>query len=247
MEWKDKIVYYAYKYSGDWTQIAEAIKNNEEICDCVIEDKYITVFDEKYPECLKRLRFPPWILFYEGNLDLLNEECISIVGSREATKYGEGITRLIVRNNLDKVIVSGLAKGIDAIAHDEAIKKGKTIGIIGCGLKNEYPLSNKYLYDILKKEHLIISEYPYFVKAKKHHFPWRNRLIAALGKEIYVTQAKIKSGTMLTVNEAINLSKEIYVAPYPLFVKEGEGCNLLISQGANIILELNKDLKESFI
>ena len=236
MEIKDKIVYYSYKYQGDWNKITLAIKNNEEIKKYDIKEKYITFFDDAYPESLKKLRFPPWILFYEGDISLLKRDCISVVGSRISTYYGEEVTKLIVRKNKDKVIVSGLAKGIDGIAHKEALLVGSTIGVIASGLNYIYPLENKPLYKKMKENHLIISEYPSYVKVKKHHFVFRNRLIAALGECLYVTQAKIKSGTMLTVNEAINLSKDVYVVPYPLFIEEGKGCNLLISQGANIFI-----------
>ena len=239
MDVRKILAQYSYKYEGDWNKICKAIINKESIENINIHEKYITIFDDEYPESLKKLRFPPWVLFYKGDISLLKKECISIVGSRNACNYGEDITRKIVNSNKNKVIVSGLAKGIDAIAHDEAIKCTKTIAVIGCGLNHVYPLENIKLYKIIEKDHLIISEYPCFTKVKKYHFPFRNRIIAALSEKLFVTQARVKSGTMLTVNEALNLSKEVYVVPYPLFLKEGEGCNLLISEGANIILEIN--------
>ncbi len=238
MSIKDKIVYYAYKYEGDWSKISLAIKSNEEVKQIKYKDNFITFFDDLYPIELRKLRFPPWVIFYKGDISLLNRKCISIVGSRNACSYGIDITKKIVLQNKDKVIVSGLAKGIDAIAHEEAIKITKTIAVIGSGLEYTYPLCNKYLYDILGKEHLIISEYPYHTKVKKHHFPWRNRIIACLSETLYVTQARIQSGTMLTVNEAINLSKEIWSVPYPIYEEEGKGCNLIISQGANILIDV---------
>ena len=197
------------------------------------------VFDDDYPIQLKELRFPPWILFYEGNISYLKYSCVSIVGSRTALTYGSEITQMIVKKFAkDYVFVSGLAKGIDAVVHGTAIEVGKTVGVLGCGLDVVYPKCNDYLYKEMRKNHLIITEYPRFVKPEKHFFPWRNRLIAALGKVLIVTQARIKSGTMLTVNEAINLSKEICCVPYPLGEIEGEGCNLLIQQGAQIITSI---------
>ncbi|NLC96626.1 MAG: DNA-processing protein DprA [Erysipelotrichaceae bacterium] len=238
MNIKDKVVYYSYKYNGDYYKVTNAIAKNEEVKKYDIKDNYITIFDNDYPNNFKKLRYPPWVIFYKGNISLLNKSCISIVGSRNACEYGVLVTKKIVENNKNKVVVSGLAKGIDAIAHIEALKYSGTIGIIGSGLSIKYPYCNSFIYDIMEKEQLIISEYPNHVTIKKHHFPFRNRLIASLGECLYVTQAKIKSGTMLTVNEAINLSKDVYVVPYPLFEKEGEGCNLLISQGAYILTEL---------
>ena len=204
MDIKDRIVQYAYMYDGDFNKISNAIINNEIIYKQEIKDNYITYLDNEYPIEFKKLRFPPWVIFYKGDISLLNKKCISIVGSRNACDYGIRVTKDIVRMNNDKVVVSGLAKGIDAIAHVEAIKYSKTIGVIGSGLSIKYPYCNKDIYDIMEKEHLIISEYPYHTKVKRHHFPFRNRLIASLGECLYVSQASIKSGTMLSVNEAIN-------------------------------------------
>ena len=115
MSIKDKIVYYAYKYEGDWSKISLAIKSNEEVKQIKYKDNFITFFDDLYPIELRKLRFPPWVIFYKGDISLLNRKCISIVGSRNACSYGIDITKKIVLQNKDKVIVSGLAKGIDAM------------------------------------------------------------------------------------------------------------------------------------
>lgn len=234
------IANYAYEANGDWSRIANMIKNSTVVKDYEIEEKYITIFDDNYPSQLKELRFPPWILFYEGNLSYLNYPCVSIVGSRVALEYGVDTTRKIVRKLCkDYVFVSGLAKGIDATVHETALSCGKTVGVLGCGLGTIYPKCNTYLYTSMRENHLIVTEYPKHVGPEKQYFPWRNRLIAALGKVTIVTQARIKSGTMLTVNEALNLSKDIYCVPYPLGEIEGEGCNLLIQQGAQIITSID--------
>lgn len=238
MDIRDYLVRCAYKHNGDYNKICKAIINKEKVGNYNIVDKYITFFDEKYPIEFKKLRYPPWVIFYKGDINLINKKCISIVGSRNACNYGIKVTKEIVKVNKDKVIVSGLAKGIDRVAHVEAIKHTKTIGIIGSGFSVKYPYCNRDIYDIMENEHLIISEYPYHTKVQRHHFPFRNRLIASLGECLFVSQATLKSGTMLTVNEAINLSKDVWVAPYPLFMEEGKGCNLLISQGANILSDI---------
>lgn len=233
----------SYKYKGDWDQITKAIGRKEQVGNYDINEKYLTIVDKDYPDELKMLRFPPWVIYYEGNIELLKERKVAIVGSRKIGKYAYHVTKKLCKKLVrDNCLVSGLALGVDGVVHESAIiNGGKTIGVIGSGLGYIYPKENKELYQIMRKEHLIISEYPYFVKVEKHHFPWRNRLIAALGKCLYVTQAQIKSGTMHTVNEALNLSKEVYCVPYSLDDFDGEGCNLLIFQGANIII--NEDLK----
>ncbi|MFV0552783.1 MAG: DNA-processing protein DprA [Anaerorhabdus sp.] len=240
MKLSKQIACYAYETSGDWDKIAEKIKNNDEAKSFNIKENYITIVDELYPNKLRELRFPPWILFYEGDISLLNQKCIGIVGSRKSLDYGIQVTKMIASVLSNKyVLVSGLAKGIDAVVHEVGIGKGKTIGVLGCGLDVEYPKCNHVLYEEMRKNHLLISEYPHFVRPQKWHFPWRNRIIAALSEKCIVTQAKINSGTMLTVNEALNLNKDIYCVPYPINEIEGEGCNLLIQQGAQIIVSVD--------
>jgi len=234
---REQMIKAAIKYEGSYEKIAVAIKRQEEITCSGWKEGVITILDKEYPAVLKQLRYPPFVLFYKGNLSLLDQSAISIIGSRNPESYGVEMTKLIVRNCHRKfVIVSGLAKGIDAIAHHEAmITQRNTIGIIGCGIDRIYPMENQHLFEDLTKNGLIISEYPAFTPPRKHHFPFRNRLIAALGEKCVVTAATLKSGTMLTVNEALTLGKEVLCIPYPIGSKSGEGCNLLISQGAGIL------------
>ncbi len=234
---RDKLCDYAIYYDGSWSKIAKAISLEENVPHFTC-DHFITIEDEEYPDSFRNLRFPPWVIFYHGNIHLLKEKCISIVGSRMASDYGIACTKKIVKELQEEyTIVSGLAKGIDAVAHLSAIKEKKhTIGVIGSGLLTHYPRCNEDLYQSMFQHELIISEYPDKVGVRKEHFPWRNRLIAALGDKLIVSEASCKSGTMLTVNEAICLSKEIYVVPYPL-TDEESGCNLLVSQGANLIYD----------
>jgi DNA processing protein len=234
---RELIIKAAIKYEGSYEKIANAIKNHEHIVsDQGVEDA-ITILDKGYPMALKQLRYPPFVLFYKGNPDLLNQPAISIIGSRHPENYGVEMTKQVIRNCPQKfVIVSGLAKGIDAIAHQEALLTHRdTIGIIGCGIERIYPMENRQLFEEVAKNGLIISEYPGFTPPRKYHFPFRNRLIAALGAKCVVTAATLKSGTMLTVNEALSLGKEVLCIPYPIGSVSGQGCNLLISQGAGIL------------
>jgi DNA processing protein len=234
---REKFIKAAIKYEGSYEKIALSIKNNEKIEGISYQRPAITILDEEYPASLKQLRYPPFVLFYKGNPELLNHCAVSIIGSRMPEAYGIDMTRRIVAHcNKNYVIVSGLAKGIDAIVHKEALSlKRRTIGVIGCGIDRIYPLENEDLYCEMSKFGLILSEYPAFTPPRKHHFPFRNRLIAALGNKCIVTSATLKSGTMLTVNEALSLDKEVICIPYPIGSSSGEGCNLLISQGASIL------------
>lgn len=242
---QDRILYYAIKYNGDYTKIKNALFNNEEYKKIKYQGKYLTICDEKYPECFRQLKYKPWILFYKGDIHLLEEKMIGVVGSRQYSAYGETCTvALLAHLNKNYGIVSGLAKGIDAIAHVNSLKQNrKTIAVIGCGIDYVYPKENKELYKQIEKEGLIISEYPYSTKPFAHRFPWRNRLIAALSSSLIVIEAKKRSGTLITVNEALELGKDIYCFPHPFCSINGEGCNALIQQGSAMIKDI-KDIQD---
>ena len=250
MEVLDKreiLAHYSWKYDGDWSKIAEALRTHEKVKrrrDC---GSYITIYDDAYPKNLRALRYPPWVLFYRGRLDLLKQTGFTVVGSRKLTAYGEWATeRCAELLAAQHVLISGLAKGADGIVHRTAIAmRGTTVGVIGCGLNVRYPRENEYLYRMMESEQLILSEYPDTTGVKKHHFPWRNRILAALGDGVIVTQAALKSGTMGTVSQALELGKEVWCVPYPYNEEGGRGCNLLISQGANILYDedILKDLR----
>lgn len=230
---------YSCMYNGDWTEIASAVSERRTPLPCHIPTGYITVLDKDYPERLKSLRYPPWVLFYQGDLSLLKKKSVTVIGSRNLSGYGRKMTHEIVRRLAGShVIVSGLARGADGEAHRCALEAGgRTIGVIGSGLKTHYPRENEMLYRQMAEKHLILSEYPYDTGVRKEHFPWRNRILAALSGRIIVTQAAPKSGTMLTVNEGLVLDREIWCVPYPYGSEEGGGCNLLIQQGANMLYD----------
>lgn len=230
---REKLIAYAYKYHGDYFKIVKAIEEKEEIEE-VFDKNVITILDDNYPNELKDLRYPPFVLFYKGNLDLLKKEKIGIVGSRVPGDYALEATRLLTIKNRNKVIVSGLAKGIDGKAHEIA---DCSIGILGCGIEYIYPYENLELYNKLIKQGLILSEYPGLTKPLAYHFPFRNRIIAALSDTIYVMQSSERSGTVTTINEALELQKDVKVLPFSVFNEEGNYNNRLINDGALIILE----------
>ena len=233
MDIRKTLAFYSCEYSGSWEMISCALKNHLPVRECRIKDPYITIFDDNYPDAFRKLRYPPWVLFYQGDLSLLAKPAASIVGSRDLTDYGFQTTQSaagILKKRF--VLVSGLARGADAAVHRCALENGRTIGIIGSGLGVSYPPENSFLYAKIREEGLILSEYPHDTGVRRYHFPWRNRLIAALGEFLVVTQASEHSGTMLTVNEALYLSKDIYCFPYPFNDPFGKGCNKLIAEGA---------------
>ncbi len=234
---KDRIIYYAVKYDGNYDKIHKAIMGDESFDKINYLGKYITLVDKEYPSELFSLKKPPYVLFYKGDIRILKSEKIGIIGSRKASDYGIKWTKRLVKTMSTKTIVSGMATGIDTVAHKSAIHfQSKTIAVLGSGINYVYPYINTDLYNYLCKYHLVISEFPYNTKPQRHFFPFRNRIIAALSASLYVMEAGVRSGTLLTVNEALELNKDIYVLPHRIDDESGLGCNLLIQQGASVIM-----------
>lgn len=224
---KKLLVSYSVYYGGEYNKIIKAIKEKISVPEVKVEN-VITIFDDDYPKKLLDLKYPPLVLYYKGNKDLLSQDVIGIVGSRKPCEYALKATRALAKST-DKVVVSGLAKGIDACAH---LNANKTIGILGCGIDYIYPFENYELFKNMERNQLIISEYPFKCKPLAYHFPFRNRIIACLSERIYIMQSKINSGTMTTVNEALELGKEVRVLPYDIFNEDGINNNQLILEGA---------------
>lgn len=203
----------------------------------------------EYPEKLNLLYDKPIVLYMKGNKELLNRFSLAIIGCRESTKYGEQVCKKIsydiAKNKI--VTVSGMAKGIDSIAHKATLKaNGETIAVIGSGLDNIYPSDNIGLAnEIIKNGGLIISEYIIGTKPTKMNFPARNRIISGLSNGVIVIEAKKKSGTMITVDFALEQGKEIFAVPGNILSENSEGTNELIKQGAKLVTNI-KDILEEF-
>lgn len=229
---RDLLISYSFCCDGEYQKILDCVKNKTKV-DLVHVDNAITIFDDIYPKRLLELKYPPFVLYFNGDISLINlDNTIGIVGSRNACQYALNATRDLVNNNKDKIVVSGLAKGIDCQAHKYA---NKTIGVLGCGIDYVYPKCNYELIKNIEKQGLVLSEYPGLTKPLAYHFPFRNRIIAGLSNKIYIMQSSIKSGTMTTINEALELGKEIRVLPYNVYDVNGINNNHLIQEGAMII------------
>lgn len=204
---------------------------------------YITINSIEYPSDLHHYKLcKPYVIFYKGNLNLLKNKSVSIIGSRKCTSYGAEVAK-IIGNEVSKygyTVVSGLAMGIDSIAQRSALKnEGKTIGVLGCGVDVIYPKSNKYLYEeILKNDGLIISEFLPGTKPYKQNFPMRNRIISGISKYLIVVEASDRSGSLITVNSALYLGRDIMTVPGPITNGNSEGCNKLIRDGAMPLTEM---------
>ncbi|MGX6441960.1 DNA-processing protein DprA [Neobacillus sp. K501] len=201
--------------------------------------KAISIFDKDYPEMLKEIYQPPWVLFAKGNVPLLYKKPkLAVVGSRQATQYGKNAIRLIFPHLMEKgvLIVSGLAKGIDTLAHEYAIKnQGNTIAVIAGGFYHIYPKENMNLALEIMKTQLIVSEYPPDTKPLRWHFPARNRIISGLSNGTFIIEAKRKSGSLITANYAVNEGREVFALPGSIFNPFSLGTNDLIQQGAKLV------------
>lgn len=203
---------------------------------------YVTINSEYYPERLKEIDDAPYVLFYKGDVSLLNYNMVAIVGSRKNSTYGEVVTRQIVGElrNMDYGVVSGVAYGIDAIAHKECLSRGiKTIGVLGCGIDIIYPRANKLVYNEIEKSGLLISEFLPNTKPMPYNFPRRNRIITALSRGVIVIEATVKSGSLITVNYALQYGRDVMAVPGPVSNTNSKGCNLLIRDGAKVFVELD--------
>src|SRR5699024_862261 len=209
----------------------------------------ITYFDPYYPNQLKQIPDPPFVIYAKGNLNLLKEtKSLSVIGTRNPTingkyKVNHFVTPLVEK---DWIIVSGMARGIDSFAHQKALElKGLTISVLGSGFNHIYPKENINLFNKIKNYGLVISEYAPNIKPKRHHFPERNRIISGLTKGTIVIESGEKSGTLITVDQALEQGREVYVVLGELIEKQTLGNNKLIQQGAKLILN-NNDIFEDF-
>lgn len=213
------------KIEGIGEKTAEEIVNSKYRMDLEQEIKkieeeninLISIYDEIYPKKLKQLYDKPICLYIKGNKEILNEFSLAIIGCRENSLYGKQVATAVAKGLAKQKIttISGLAKGIDSISQKVTVEeKGKTIAVIGSGLDNIYPYENIDLANnIIKAGGSIISEYPLGTKPQKLNFPARNRIISGIAAGVIVIEAKKKSGTMTTVDFALEQGKTVFAVP----------------------------------
>ena len=249
---EEVIVGLAIKYEGDWNKIYSGMldpqdRDLEQYVEIVkrMKCKYITILSPDYPAYLKYCFKPPFVLFYYGDISLISNigKNIAVVGSRNCTDYGIEATRDIVADIAKEYnIVSGMAVGIDTIAHESAIEAGgKTIAVLGSGIDYVWPPTNLELYKKLKENHLVVSEYPGMTAPRVDTFPFRNRIIAMLSSSTIVTEAYKRSGTLTTVMFTLDYGRNLLCVPYPR--NQESECNRLISGGAYLVENGNDVLR----
>jgi len=209
----------------------------------------ISIWDKNYPKVLKEIKIPPQILYVKGEI-FAEENCFGIVGTRRCTNYGKQITEELTADLIDAglTIVSGMARGIDTVAHKTAVsRKKRTIAILGSGIdeRSIYPQENlKLAREIVKNGGAVISEFPVGDKGLPYHFPQRNRIISGLSLGVLVVEAKMKSGAMITASWAADQGKDVFAVPGQINIPTSEGPNYLIKQGAKLVSDVNDILEE---
>lgn len=246
------LIALAIKHNGNWESILKDLQLKEfpkieEAIESVSQIKcnVLTIFDSDYPQYLKECYMPPFVLFYKGDISLLNnhEKHLAVVGTRNPSKYAIDATKEIVKGVAKEyVIVSGMASGIDRIAHEVTIDNGgKTIAVIGHGFNYCFPNENRDIYKKMQIEHLVISEYPPNCPPTGDNFPPRNRIIAQLSRCVLITEGGLRSGTFITANYALTFNKDVLCLPSSDL--NNSLCNRLIREGA-ILVESSEHVRE---
>lgn len=209
--------------------------------------QFLPYFSEGYPEALLRLYDMPYAVYIKGKP--YQKECptVAIVGARACSPYGElmAIRFAEALSEASVRIISGLARGVDSAAQRGALNVGGvSYGVLGCGADICYPRENIGLYTDLQEKGGILSEYAPGVSPLPHHFPMRNRIISALSDVVLVMEARKKSGSLITADQALELGKDVYALPGPVNSELSEGCNRLIKQGAGVLMSAEELLSE---
>ncbi|MCG8350048.1 MAG: DNA-processing protein DprA [Chloroflexales bacterium] len=200
--------------------------------------RLVTIADKDYPSLLAQAPYPPPLLYVRGILDSADDWALAIVGTRSPTSYGKEVTYRLATDlaNSGITIVSGLALGIDSIAHRAALEAGgRTIAVLGCGVDVPYPVRNWQLAERIITQGALVSEFPLGTKPAPTNFPPRNRIISGLSLGTLVTEAGFKSGALITVDFALEQGRDVFAVPGPIFSKTSFGANQLIRDGAGLI------------
>ena len=224
---------------------------DEVITECKKRGIRILTYDSPlYPEKLKNIFDPPYVLYVRSKerLDLNKHLCVAVVGNREYTDYGRIVTENLAGDIAKEgvTIVSGMARGIDSVAHAAALNAGgKTIAVLGCGADICYPAENNNLMSAIIENGMVLSEFPPGMPPLPKNFPQRNRIISGLCLGTLVTEAAVVSGSLITANIALEQNREVYAVPGNITNKHSEGCNLLISSlGAKVVLNAENILED---
>lgn len=210
--------------------------------------KILTLFAENYPKRLKDIYDPPLLLYCKGDVGIINNKSVAVVGTRKVTNYGRTVTAQLVRELVGAglIIVSGLARGVDTIAHKTTIDNGGlTVAVLGAGVNVIYPPDNEKLYyEIIESGGLVLSEQPPDQRVSMGVFPSRNRIISGLSSGVLVTEAAEDSGSLITASQALEQGRDVYAVPGPITSGLSKGPANLIKQGAKLVYSSEDILEE---
>lgn len=211
---------------------------------------FITPFEKEYPDKLRNIPDAPAGLYIRGKAPMESDITVAMIGARDCSEYGRYVAEELgsFLGKSGVTVVSGMARGIDGISQWAALEAGGiSIGILGCGVDICYPAKNRMLFDRLLEQGTIVSEYPPGTPPRPMNFPARNRIVSGLADAVVVIEARSRSGTLITVDMALEQGKEVFVVPGRVTDRLSDGCNRLIKQGASIMLspeELLEELRE---
>lgn len=228
---------------NNWAEVDRVLKQTRKL-----GADLMTFWDQDYPALLREIYDPPVLLWIKGNREALSTDSLAVVGTRKAGKYGNKaashFTHKLVRAGL--TVVSGLAYGIDAVAHRSAIEAGGlTVAVLGSGIDRIYPFKHsKLAAEIVNSGGAVISEFAPGTKPDAGNFPMRNRIVSGLSLGTLVVASGISGGSMITAKSALDQNREVFVIPHSLGQPNSEGCNALIQQGMGKLVQKVEDILE---
>lgn len=225
----------------DWSQVDRDLDLTEKL-----GVNLVSITDSYYPTLLKHIYDPPVLIWFKGDLSVFETDGIAVIGTRNPGKYGikqaTEWSRAIVESGL--TINSGLAYGIDSIAHETSVRTGgKTIAVLGSGIDVIYPAKNRKLVsEMMENGSVIMTEYLPGTAPDAANFPERNRIVSGLSHGVLVVESGMKGGSMITARSALDHNREVFVIPHPLDQQNGEGCNYLIKTGQGKLVQSMTDI-----
>ncbi len=216
-----------------------------------LDREEIQVLDQNaplYPTLLNHIPDPPHMIFYKGDISRLSMPLLGVVGPRQPSDYGRQAAAYLVKSLARQFgIVSGLAAGVDAIAHRTCLAEGQySVAVMGTSFDTVYPTEHRGLFSELCAKGLVISEYPFGIQTKGYHFSRRNRLISGLSKGVLIVEAGEKSGALVTARNAVEQNREVFVVPGSIFSEQSVGTHRLIQDGAKLVTKAEDVVNEFY-
>lgn len=231
------------QFTEEWKPESEYRKLQEQ------NIRLVTLAEGEYPDRLRNIPDPPYGLFVKGNLPGKQELTVAVIGARDCSQYGSFVAEKLgeTLGCYGITVISGMARGVDGISQQAALNAGgRSCGVLGCGIDICYPKENRKLYDRLPEHGSLISSYPMGTPALARNFPPRNRIVSGLADAVVVVEAREKSGTLITVDMALEQGREVYAVPGRITDRLSDGCNRLIRQGASLLLNPEELIRELY-